>query len=63
MKRRRFTVLDRNGTINVERQYLSDPDQVEVKAMSGRPGRSTPIVSRLTNSTAETDRGTSIHDH
>jgi len=30
MKRRRFVVLDRDGTINVERQYLSDPRQVEL---------------------------------
>ena len=28
MKRRRFVVLDRDGTINVECEYLSDPDQV-----------------------------------
>jgi D-glycero-D-manno-heptose 1,7-bisphosphate phosphatase len=30
MKRRRFVVLDRDGTVNVERQYLSDPGQVEL---------------------------------
>lgn len=30
MKRRRFVVLDRDGTIIVERQYLSDPRQVEL---------------------------------
>ncbi len=30
MKRRRFAVLDRDGTIIVERQYLSDPRQVEL---------------------------------
>lgn len=30
MKRRRFVVLDRDGTINVECEYLSDPDQVEL---------------------------------
>jgi D-glycero-D-manno-heptose 1,7-bisphosphate phosphatase len=28
--RKRFVVLDRDGTINVERHYLSDPDQVEL---------------------------------
>jgi D-glycero-D-manno-heptose 1,7-bisphosphate phosphatase len=26
----RFVLLDRDGTINVERHYLSDPDQVEL---------------------------------
>jgi D-glycero-D-manno-heptose 1,7-bisphosphate phosphatase len=30
MKRRRFIVLDRDGTIIVERNYLSDPLQVEL---------------------------------
>jgi histidinol-phosphate phosphatase family protein len=30
MVRRPFVVLDRDGTIIVERQYLSDPDQVEL---------------------------------
>ena len=29
---RRFVLLDRDGTINVERHYLSDPDQVELLA-------------------------------
>jgi histidinol-phosphate phosphatase family protein len=28
--RRRFVVLDRDGTINAEREYLSSPDQVEL---------------------------------
>ena len=26
----RYVLLDRDGTINVEREYLSDPDQVEL---------------------------------
>ncbi len=30
VRRRRFVVLDRDGTIIVERHYLSDPDQVEL---------------------------------
>lgn len=30
MTRRRFVVLDRDGTVIVERHYLSDPDQVEL---------------------------------
>ncbi len=30
MNRRRFVALDRDGTLNVERQYLSSPDQVEL---------------------------------
>ena len=30
MTRRRFVVLDRDGTINVECEYLLDPDQVEL---------------------------------
>lgn len=30
MTQRRFVVLDRDGTINVERQYLSDPSQMEL---------------------------------
>ncbi len=30
MTRRRFVVLDRDGTIIVERQYLSIPDHVEL---------------------------------
>jgi D-glycero-D-manno-heptose 1,7-bisphosphate phosphatase len=30
MKRRRFVVLDRDGTVIVERHYLSDPEQVEL---------------------------------
>lgn len=37
MTRRRFVVLDRDGTVIVERQYLSQPDQVELisRAASG----------------------------
>lgn len=27
---RRFVLLDRDGTINIERHYLSDPDQLEL---------------------------------
>ncbi|HET6883736.1 MAG TPA: HAD family hydrolase [Pirellulales bacterium] len=27
---KRFALLDRDGTINVERHYLSDPDQIEL---------------------------------
>ncbi len=30
MKRRRFVLLDRDGTIIVERHHLSDPEQVEL---------------------------------
>jgi len=30
MNQRRFVVLDRDGTINVEREYLSHPDQLEL---------------------------------
>ncbi len=30
MSQRRFVVLDRDGTINVDRHYLSDPDQMEL---------------------------------
>jgi len=30
MTRRRFVILDRDGTINVERHYLSGPDQLEL---------------------------------
>ena len=30
MKQRRFVLLDRDGTINVERDYLSDPDELEL---------------------------------
>ena len=30
MKRRRFVILDRDGTIIVERHYLSDPLQIEI---------------------------------
>ena len=30
MSRRRFALLDRDGTINVERGYLGDPDGVEL---------------------------------
>ena len=30
MIRNRYVVLDRDGTINVERHYLSDPDQVQL---------------------------------
>lgn len=30
MKKRRFVILDRDGTIIVERHYLSDPAQVEL---------------------------------
>src|SRR5207245_3946349 len=30
MTARRFVALDRDGTITVERNYLSDPDQVEL---------------------------------
>lgn len=28
--KRRFVLIDRDGTINVERHYLSDPDQLEL---------------------------------
>jgi D-glycero-D-manno-heptose 1,7-bisphosphate phosphatase len=30
IKRRRYVILDRNGTINVERHYLTDPALVEL---------------------------------
>ena len=30
MSKRRFAVLDRDGTINAEREYLSHPDQLEL---------------------------------
>lgn len=30
MSPRRFALIDRDGTINVERDYLSDPDQLEL---------------------------------
>lgn len=30
MSQRRFVVLDRDGTINIEREYLSDPCQLEL---------------------------------
>ena len=30
MSRRRFVLLDRDGTIIVEKHYLSDPDDVEL---------------------------------
>jgi D-glycero-D-manno-heptose 1,7-bisphosphate phosphatase len=30
MMPKRYVLLDRDGTINVEREYLSDPDQVEL---------------------------------
>ena len=30
MTNRRFVLIDRDGTINVEKHYLSDPDQVEL---------------------------------
>jgi len=30
MNQKRFVVLDRDGTINVEREYLSQPDQLEL---------------------------------
>jgi D-glycero-D-manno-heptose 1,7-bisphosphate phosphatase len=30
--RRRFVLLDRDGTLNEERHYLSDPDQLEILA-------------------------------
>ncbi len=30
MNQNRFVVLDRDGTINVEREYLSDPDKLEL---------------------------------
>jgi D-glycero-D-manno-heptose 1,7-bisphosphate phosphatase len=30
MAQRRFVILDRDGTVIVERNYLSDPDQVEL---------------------------------
>ncbi len=30
MQKRRFVLLDRDGTINVERVYLSDPDELEL---------------------------------
>jgi D-glycero-D-manno-heptose 1,7-bisphosphate phosphatase len=30
MRQRRFVLLDRDGTVNVERVYLSDPDELEL---------------------------------
>ncbi|OAN49168.1 HAD family hydrolase [Paramagnetospirillum marisnigri] len=30
MSQRRFVLIDRDGTINVEKHYLSDPDQLEL---------------------------------
>ncbi len=30
MTQRRFVLIDRDGTINVEKHYLSDPDQLEL---------------------------------
>ncbi len=30
MNQRRFVLIDRDGTINVEKHYLSDPDQLEL---------------------------------
>ena len=38
MNRRRFVVLDRDGTIIEERNYLSDPDEVKLI-----PGAATPL--------------------
>jgi D-glycero-D-manno-heptose 1,7-bisphosphate phosphatase len=35
MTPRRFVLLDRDGTITVERNYLSDPDQVELLPQVG----------------------------
>ena len=35
MSRRRFVALDRDGTIIVERHYLSSPDQVELLSGAG----------------------------
>lgn len=35
MKRSRYILLDRDGTINYERQYLSHPDEVELLPRSG----------------------------
>ena len=32
---RRFALLDRDGTVNVDKHYLSDPDQLELIAGSG----------------------------
>jgi D-glycero-D-manno-heptose 1,7-bisphosphate phosphatase len=37
MRERRFVVLDRDGTVIVERHYLSDPDQVQLLSGTG-PG-------------------------
>ena len=34
MKRKRFVILDRDGTIIVEKKYLSDPAQVELVAQA-----------------------------
>ena len=30
MNQKRYVVLDRDGTVNIEREYLSDPDQFEL---------------------------------
>jgi D-glycero-D-manno-heptose 1,7-bisphosphate phosphatase len=35
MSRRRFVVLDRDGTINIEREYLSAPEQLELLPGAG----------------------------
>jgi D-glycero-D-manno-heptose 1,7-bisphosphate phosphatase len=34
-KARRFVLIDRDGTLNVEKHYLSDPDQMELIAGAG----------------------------
>ena len=53
MSPRRFVLIDRDGTINVEKHYLSDPDQLElypgVAAAIRRLNRLTLGVAVVTN--------------
>lgn len=36
MKQRRYVLLDRDGTINVEKHYLNDPDELELIPGAGQ---------------------------
>ena len=72
-RRRRFVILDRDGTVNVERHYLSDPKQVELVpgALPGlvrmaAAGLGLVVVtnqSGLARGFFSLDRLREIHDH
>lgn len=70
--RRRFVLCDRDGTINVEKHYLSDPDQIQLLPFAASGLRQMAMMGLglvvVTNQSAigrgmfDSDRLNAIHD-